>query len=188
MPRYSLVIDVRRCVGCFACVVACQNQNELPADSAFIRLEDRETGQYPRVTYTVAPFSCQHCAKAPCVAACPTTASHKDGNGLTQVDKEKCIGCRRCVAACPYNARIYVAPASVAGSCNMCLTLVAAGQEPACVATCLTRARYFGDLDNPQGEFAKALAAAAPLRPDFKTQPTLRFIMPQGGVKDGQAK
>ena len=188
MPRYSMIIDVKKCVGCFSCSVACQHQNVLPIESNFIRFEDQEKGEFPKVSYVIAPFQCQHCTDAPCVAACPTTASHKDSFGLTQVDTSKCIGCRRCVAACPYNARIFVADEGVAKACNMCLSLVAEGQEPACVSTCLTVARYFGDLDNPKGRFAKALEEAKPLRPDFKTQPTLRYIFASGRVDNGPVK
>ncbi len=188
MPRYSMIIDVSKCVGCFACMVACQNQNGLPPGNAFIRFEDRETGRFPKVSYSIAPFQCQHCAEAPCVEACPTTATYKDEFGLTQVDPKKCIGCRRCVAACPYNVRIFIAQQGVAGACNMCLSLIAEKEEPACVATCLTRARYFGDLDNPQGEFAKMLPAAKPLRPEFETKPTLRYIMPKGRMHNEQPK
>ncbi|MCX7779682.1 MAG: 4Fe-4S binding protein, partial [Negativicutes bacterium] len=121
---------------------------------------------------------CQHCQDAPCVPVCPTTASYKhQATGTTQIDKDKCMGCRRCLPACPYNARTYVAQAGIVQSCNLCLSLVTQGEQPACVATCLTTARYFGDLDNPKGEFAKLLAKAKPLRPDFGTRPTLLYIL-----------
>jgi Fe-S-cluster-containing dehydrogenase component len=177
VPRYAIIIDAKKCVGCYACQVACQMQNELLPENAFIRFEDRETGKYPQPSYIIVPLQCQHCQDAPCVAVCPTTASHKDGSGLTQVDRDKCMGCRRCVAACPYNARTYLAADGVAQACNMCLSLVTAGEEPACVATCLTKARVFGDLDDPRGDFAGYLAKAKPLRPDFGTRPTLLYIL-----------
>ncbi len=177
MPRYAIIIDAKKCVGCYACQVACQMQNELGPENVFIRFEDRETGKYPNPKYVILPLQCQHCQDAPCVPVCPTTASHKDKNGLTMIDKEKCMGCRRCVAACPYNARTYLKDEGVVQGCNMCLSLVSNGEEPACVSTCLTKARYFGDLDNPQGEFAKQLAKAKPLRPDFGTKPTLLYII-----------
>lgn len=178
MPRYALLVDTSKCVGCFACHVACQNQNELGDDSAFIRFEDKETGQYPQVKYTIAPMQCMHCAEAPCIPVCPTTASAKDKDtGLTLVDRTKCMGCRRCVAACPYNARVYLKDEGIAQGCNLCISLVREGQEPACVATCLTKARLFGDLDRPSGEFAKLLSKAKPLRPDFHTKPTTLYTL-----------
>lgn len=177
MPRYAMIIDAKKCVGCYACQVAYQMQNELAPENVFIRFEDRETGKYPEPRYTIVPIQCQHCQDAPCIAVCPTTASHKDENGLTQVDRDKCMGCRRCVAACPYNARAYLAADGVAQACNMCLSLVKAGEEPACVATCLTKARVFGDLDDPKGDFAKYLEKARPLRADFGTKPTLLYII-----------
>ena len=177
MPRYALLVDTSRCIGCFACRVACQNQNELSDDSSYIRFEDQENGQFPNVKYTITPLQCMHCAQAPCVPVCPTGASAKDRDtGLTLVDKEKCIGCRRCVVACPYNVRVYLKDAGIAQGCNLCLSLLKAGQEPACVSTCLTKARLFGDLDDPKGDFAKMLPKAKPLRPDLKTKPTTLYI------------
>lgn len=178
MAKYALVVDTSKCVGCFACLVACQNQNELPDDCSYIRFEDKENGQFPKVKYTIAPLQCMHCVEAPCIPVCPTGASAKDqATGLTLVDKEKCMGCRRCVAACPYNARVYLKDAGIAQGCNLCLFLLEAGQEPACVATCLTKARLFGDLDNPKGDFAKLAAKAKPLRTDLNTKPTTLYII-----------
>lgn len=185
MARYALLVDASKCIGCFACMVACQTQNELPDDSSLIRFEDKEIGQFPKVKYTIAPIQCMHCAEAPCVAVCPTGASSKDrDSGLTLVDKDKCMGCRRCVAACPYNSRVYLKDAGIAQGCNLCLSLLQDGQQPACVATCLTKARLFGDLDNPKGDFAKLLPQAKPLRPDLKTKPTTLYVFEvQGGLR-----
>ena len=122
MPRYALIVDVKKCVGCFACRVACQNQNSLPAETAFIRFEDHETGKYPKVKYEILTLQCMHCESAPCVPVCPTNASAKDKEtGLTLVNPDKCIGCRRCVVACPYHARHYVKDSGVAQGCNLCL-------------------------------------------------------------------
>jgi len=176
MPRYALLVNSEKCIGCFACLVACQQQNQLPADKALIRFEDREKGKFPNVSYRIIPLQCQHCSDAPCVPVCPTSASHKDITGATLIDAEKCMGCRRCMAVCPYNARVYLPEEGIVSACNLCLSLVADGQEPACVSTCLTKARLFGDLDNPQGDFARLLAKTAPLRPDFGTKPTVLYI------------
>lgn len=177
MPRYAMIIEPKKCIGCFACRVACQNNNELPLKNQFIRFEDKEEGVYPNVKYTVYPLQCQHCQDAPCIKACPTTASHKNEFGLTLVDKDKCMGCRRCVAACPYNARTYIEQEHVVQGCNLCLSLIEKGEEPTCVSTCLTKCRTFGDLDNPKGEFAKLLPKAKPIRTDLGTKPTLLYII-----------
>jgi len=176
MARYTMIIDTRKCIGCFACHTACQQQNELPIEQSFIRFEDEESGKFPQVKYVVVPLQCQHCAYAPCVSVCPTTASHKAPDGRTLVDKEKCMGCKRCMTACPYNSRIYLEQEGVVQACNLCMSLVLEGEEPACVTTCLTKARIFGDLDNPKGDFAKLLTQTRLLRADFGTHPTLLYI------------
>ena len=177
MPKYALIVDSSRCVGCYACLVACQNQNELADDSSYIRFEEKETGQYPKVKHVITPLQCMHCAEAPCVPICPTGASAKDKEtGLTLVNREKCIGCRRCVIACPYNSRHYLKDSGIVQGCNLCISLLKEGREPACVSTCLTKARLFGDLEDPKGDFAKMLPKAKPLRPDLKTQPTTLYI------------
>ena len=177
MPKYALIVDSSRCVGCYACLVACQNQNELADDSSYIRFEEQETGQYPKVKHVITPLQCMHCSEAPCLPICPTGASAKDKEtGLTLVNREKCIGCRRCVIACPYNSRQYLKDSGVVQGCNLCISLLKEGREPACVSTCLTKARLFGDLEDPKGDFAKLLPRAKPLRPDLKTQPTTLYI------------
>ena len=80
------------------------------------------------------------------------------------------------MTACPYNARIHLEKEGVVQACNLCMSLVLEGEEPACLATCLTKARIFGDLDNPKGDFAKLLGQTRPLRADFGTHPTLLYI------------
>ena len=177
MPKYALIVDSSRCVGCYACLVACQNQNELADDSSYIRFEEQETGQYPKVKHVITPLQCMHCSEAPCVPICPSGASANDKEmGLTLVNRGKCMGGRRCVIACPYNPRQYLKDSGVVQGCNLCISLLKEGREPACVSTCLTKARLFGDLEDPKGDFAKLLPRAKPLRPDLKTQPTTLYI------------
>ena len=102
MATYGMVIDLHRCTGCAACVIGCKNENNLSEGIAWSDKITRTTGTFPNVGYEYIPTLCNHCANAPCVAACPTEAMYKDENGITMLDVDKCIGCRYCMAACPY--------------------------------------------------------------------------------------
>lgn len=103
MTTYGMVIDLHRCTGCAACIIGCKNENNLSEDVAWSSKITRTVGKFPNVRYDYIPTLCNHCANAPCVAACPTGAMHKADGGLTMHDPDKCIGCRYCMAACPYD-------------------------------------------------------------------------------------
>ena len=105
MARYGMMIDTTKCVGCFACSVSCQMQNELSLDVSFIKFYEQESGVFPNVRNEIIPVQCQHCEDAPCVTVCPTKATYVNEHGIVLVDEEKCIGCKYCMVACPYNAR-----------------------------------------------------------------------------------
>jgi len=142
-----------------------------------------------------------HCADAPCVEVCPTGASYQREDGIVLIDQDKCIGCRYCMVACPYNARYFdfggnetyfpemeLTPletarqegraAGTVSKCTMCVDRIDAGEEPACVATCPTYARIFGDLDDPESEVSKLIAehGATPLHPELGTNPSVFYI------------
>lgn len=102
MTKYAMVIDLNRCAGCSACIIGCKNENNLSAGVAWSSRITRTVGKFPNVRYEYIPTLCNHCANAPCVAACPTEAMYKTDSGITMHDPEKCIGCRYCMAACPY--------------------------------------------------------------------------------------
>ena len=176
MTHYGMLIDVATCAGCNACTMACKYQNATPHGMYWCKVLMGEYGTYPNSGQTVLPISCQHCTNAPCVRACPTGASHYDENGNVQVDYDKCIGCRMCMAACPYNARSFnweepvrdvdfnygdaevpVRPRGVAEKCTLCRERTDRGEEPMCVVCCPTHARIFGDLDDPASEVSKAV-------------------------------
>ena len=102
MSTYAMVIDRHRCTGCGACIIACKNENNLGDGVLWAGKIVTTEGEFPHVRYDYMPTLCNHCANAPCVAACPTEAMHKADGGITMHDPSKCIGCRYCMAVCPY--------------------------------------------------------------------------------------
>lgn len=102
MVTYAMVIDLQRCVGCGACIIACKSENNLEEGVAWSNRISRSVGKFPNVRYDYIPTLCNHCANAPCVKGCPTQAMHKSDGGITMHDPSKCIGCRYCMARCPY--------------------------------------------------------------------------------------
>ena len=158
MARYGMLINTKKCIGCYACRVACQRQNDLLPTQDFIRYEEHETGTYPNVAIETVPLQCMHCEDAPCAAVCPTHATYVTDSGVVLVDPEKCIGCKYCMAACPYQARIVQESTGVVEKCRFCWENGEPGNPPACVGTCISGARVFGDLDDPESDISKAIA------------------------------
>src|SRR3989338_1767785 len=103
--KWAMVLDLRRCIGCSACTIACKAENVLPPGVVYRPVMDEEIGTYPKVTRRFIPRPCMQCEKPPCVPVCPVKATHKREDGIVAVDYERCIGCRYCITACPYNAR-----------------------------------------------------------------------------------
>ncbi|MBI4684428.1 MAG: 4Fe-4S dicluster domain-containing protein [Nitrospirae bacterium] len=105
--RWIMVIDLRKCVGCHACTVACMAENKLPPGIVYRPVMDVETGQYPNVSRKFTPKPCFHCENPSCVPVCPVGATWKREDGIVVIDYNKCIGCRYCLIACPYNVRVF---------------------------------------------------------------------------------
>ena len=178
MPRYAMAIDLSLCVGCAACAVACKMENEVPPGVFNLWIREREVGEYPNLVVEFRPEQCLHCENAPCVPVCPTGASYQTKDGLVLVDPKKCIACGACIAACPYDAR-YLHPAGYVSKCTFCAHRLEKGKVPACVETCPTYCRTFGDLEDPESPVAKALKAAERvdvLRPEQGTRPKLFYL------------
>ena len=160
MTRYGMLIDTKNCIGCYACRTACQRQNGLEAEVDYIRYEERETGTLPNVAYEAVPLQCMHCEDAPCVSVCPTGASSIDENGIVTVDENKCIGCKYCMTACPYQVRVHNEKTGAVEKCKFCHHWVYEHPETpsnTCVTACVTGCRIFGDLDDPQSELSRAI-------------------------------
>ena len=168
MARYGMLINTKKCVGCYACRVACQMINGLDPDKAFIHYEELETGAYPNVYAENVAVQCMHCEDAPCQSVCPTGATYTTDSGVVLVEEGKCIGCKYCMAACPYGVRVQL-HSGVVEKCRFCWYEGEPGNPPACVGTCITNARIFGDLDDPNSEINQAIARynAQPLASDL---------------------
>ena len=182
--RYGFVIDISRCIDCRACLVACSAENNVGMQYTRIWVKDTGVkGEFPKLTRTFVPYNCMHCENPPCVEVCVSGATYKDKDtGLVLVDQEACIGCGYCVEACPYDARYLDRARGVVDKCTGCIQRVLVGQQPACVTTCVGKARLFGDLNDPNSEVSVALKnAKAVQRLDYEkngvdTDPNIYFI------------
>lgn len=181
MARYGMLINTKKCVGCYACRVACQMINGLDSDKAFIHYEELETGTYPSVYAENVPVQCMHCENAPCASVCPTHATYTTDSGVVLVEEEKCIGCKYCMMACPYGVRDWNKASQTVEKCTLCGHLTANGELPACVKSCSAGARFYGDLDDPNSDVSQELAKydAADIHelPNVGNNPCTKYIM-----------
>jgi sulfur reductase FeS subunit len=197
MTRYAMVIDLNTCVGCNACMAACTIENQTPVWAGKFRtyVHDKEISKGEFAHRRFFPRLCNHCANPPCMKVCPTGATYKKPDGIVMVDESICMGCRACMMACPYSARLEYTYDDVAegGSfdgedfrrqspsvdkCTFCAHRVERGQQPACVETCVGSARMFGDLDDPADPVAQLVASgvARPPLDHLGTEPSVFYI------------
>lgn len=199
--RYGMVIDLKRCIGCQACTVACKAENGTPPGVFFTRVLEHEEGEYPRIAKTFVPVLCNHCKDAPCEKVCPTQATHRTAGGIVLVDYDKCIGCRYCYVACPYNNRFFLGndilkkgyygvltpyeklkyaqyTEGTVAKCTFCQHRLQKGRLPACVETCVTGARVFGDLDDPASEVRELIRVRRGYQPmpELGTDPSVYYL------------
>jgi Fe-S-cluster-containing dehydrogenase component len=173
--RYALIIDTTKCTGCGACIEACRLRNHLPEGVSYIRRIVKGNHRNPWFLM----IQCQHCANPPCATVCPTNATYRREDGVVLIDERLCVGCKYCMQACPYQARIFDEERGVADKCWLCLPWVLGGGLPACVEACIPGARLFGRADDPQSEVAQLIASgrAKPLHPEFGTDPSILFYV-----------
>ncbi len=177
--RMGFVIITSRCIDCDACMVACRAENDVPLERTRNWVKSSGVqGQFPLVKEVFQPGNCMHCQHPPCVAVCPTGASHKRADGIVLVENSKCIGCKYCLVACPYDARFLNPVTGKADKCTFCIQRLEQGLGPACVQTCLGKARQAGDLNDPESIVSK-LIAKYPTRQLLKqvgTGPNIYYI------------
>jgi len=178
MARFGMVIDTVRCVGCMDCVAACKTENSVPEGYNRDWIVQDVLGTFPTLTMEIRTERCNHCDNSPCVSCCPTGASHvHEFGGVVLVTKEMCIGCKACMAACPYDAR-FVHPDGYADKCTFCIHRVEKGLDPACVAVCPTHCMHFGDFDDPNSNVNRLLNSRPhhSLLPEAGTGPRIHYL------------
>ena len=160
-------------------MVACKTEHQIPTgehnghEYHRIRVLEYEEGKFPKVKRIFAPILCMQCENAPCIDACPIDgAIYRKENGSIVIDRDKCIGCKYCMQVCPYDALYFNEEERVVDKCNFCADRLDQGLEPACVATCMSGAIVFGDLDDPDSEISKmvenrTIKLHRPLWPDY---------------------
>ena len=208
MPRYGMVIDLKRCYGCYACVMACKTANHTPPGVFWARLLKGEMGKFPNSVRQSLPVLCMQCDEPSCLEVCPTGATVKLDDGVVIVEKDKCMGCKYCMMACPYGARYSVddwesyfpeglpfseyeqyakayweehSGVGVATKCDFCRDRLEEGREPACVEACPAKARTIGDLDDPESKVSILIKThrATPLNQELGNEPKVYYLDPR---------
>ncbi len=178
-----MVIDSGSCIDCKGCMTACKVENKVPPGKwrNWIKEQDPDLENLDNAeSLHFQPGNCMHCDNPTCVQACPTSATYKDDNdGTIKVNKKLCIGCGSCIPACPYGARYRHPEEKVVDKCDFCEHRRARGELPACVTTCPTKARTFGDLKDPNSEVARLLKGNNGVRivnRETDTQPNIYYL------------
>ena len=184
--RWAKVIDHTRCIGCHACSTACKSENEVPLGVNRTYVKYVDVGVFPTARRAFQVTRCNQCENPPCVTACPTAAMYQRPDGIVDFDKSICIGCKACIAACPYDA-IFINPEDhSAEKCNFCAHRLDVGLEPACVVVCPTEAIVVGDMNDPLSRLAAYVHqdAVTVRRPEKETHPKLFYKGAHGATLD----
>lgn len=176
--KYGFVIDNRKCIGCHACTTACKSEHEVPVGVNRTWVKQVEQGEFPDTRRLFSVMRCNQCTDAPCVPICPTESLFIRKDGIVDFDKDRCIGCKSCMQACPYDA-LYIDPEThTAAKCNYCAHRIDLGLEPACVNVCPEEAIISGDMENASSPIAILLKEneTKVRRPEAGTKPNVFYI------------
>jgi Fe-S-cluster-containing dehydrogenase component len=189
MVNYGFVIDNRTCIGCHACTVACKSEHDVPIGVNRTHVKYIEKGEYPNSTREFSVHRCNHCEDAPCTTICPTSALYQREDGIVDFDDERCIGCKSCMQACPYDA-LYIDPnKGTAAKCNYCAHRIENSYEPACVVVCPTESIISGDLDDPNSTISVRIQEndVRVRKPESGAKPNLFYVQASDEMLDPAA-
>jgi Fe-S-cluster-containing dehydrogenase component/formate-dependent nitrite reductase membrane component NrfD len=178
VPNYGFVIDLKKCIGCHACTIACKAEHDIPVGVNRCWVKTVEKGTFPDTQRFFLPLLCNQCEEAPCLKICPTNALFKRNDGIVDLNGDSCIGCRACMVACPYD-QLFIDPnTKTAEKCNFCANRVENQLEPACVSVCPTDCRIFGDLDDSTSRVAQIVQrdAFTVRKPEKGTGPKVFYL------------
>ena len=181
--RWAMIMDLRKCIGCQACKVACSIENQLPIGQFRTRVDQYEVqdnANPDNITSLMLPRICNHCESPPCIPVCPVQATYQQNDGIVVIDNNRCVGCGYCIQACPYDARFINKSTNTADKCTFCTHRLEAGLLPACVETCVGGARIIGDLKDPDSHISQLLKQHKDdikvLKPESRTHPHVFYI------------
>lgn len=180
--RYAYVIEMTKCIDCKSCMVGCKAENGVQVGRSRNWVSSAGLkGVFPTLSVSFEPGNCMHCENPPCEHVCPTKATYRRDDGIVLVDQNKCVGCKYCMTACPYGARSFNEEKKVTDKCTACVHRVDEGLPPACVLTCMAKARHFGDIGDPNSEVSQLLAQnrskTLVLKKEKGTHPQIYYIV-----------
>ena len=174
--RAGFVVDLERCVGCAACVIACRLENGWRSTCAWRRVVALNIRRRPAGPTYFLSLACHHCERPACLDACPSGAYEKRADGCVVHRADRCLGCRYCEMACPFDVPRYDAETGVVAKCHQCHQRIDAGDAPACVAACPTGALQAREPEDPRDGRLDVPGFADPAG----CRPSLRFRPPRG--------
>jgi Fe-S-cluster-containing dehydrogenase component len=190
MARYGMIININKCTGCYNCFLTCRDEfagnDYLPYAAAqpmtgmnWMKVLEKERGQYPKVKVAYTPVSCMHCENAGCIKVAQNNAVYRRPDGIVIIDPEKAKGQKQIVSGCPYRVIEWNEEKQIPQKCILCAHMLDKGEKvPRCVESCPTGALVFGDLDDPGSEIAKLIASGMTeaMHPEYDMNEKVRYI------------